>query len=338
MKTTKLKTFFQNPDNPQKYGDDDIAALVESIRKEPRTLGAAKIAFCTDYTATNGASYAGRRVVIAGNKRLQALQQIAREGGLRDPGDASAWLVSPQGDAPAAWFFDLTPLGPDARRHWLLESNIGRGEWDAEKLLAQFARDELADHFDDLDELLGGAGVKDSDEYGTDFSLPDGEKSEYGQMAFVVTEKQREEINFAVSLAPYCDGFSCVDNTNRNGAALSHIVREWLAGKVKEQRSYKEVEAAFRKLRTDLCAALKASGHKASDVDTLLGTNGMAGHYFGESQFMFPTREAFDKMRTIMPLDGMDYEQCKATEKEWHRVEMLAKKTTQAKERNEQSR
>ncbi len=157
MKTIKLKTFIENPDNPQKYGDDDIAALVESIRQEPRTLGAAKIAFCTDYTATNGASYAGRRVVIAGNKRLSALQEIARAGGLRDPGDADAWLVSPQGDAPAAWFFDLTPLGPDARRHWLLESNIGRGEWDAEKLLAQFTRDELSDHFDAeaLAEILG---------------------------------------------------------------------------------------------------------------------------------------------------------------------------------------
>ncbi len=183
MKTIKLKSFYQNPDNPQKYGDDDIAALVESIRKEPRTLGAAKIAFCTDYTATNGASYAGRRVVIAGNKRLQALKQIAADGGLKAPpqslnpsisqsrqsDNAPAWLVTPQGDAPAAWFFDLTPLGPDARRHWLLESNIGRGEWDAEKLLAQFTRDELSDHFEDLDELLGATQkLADSGEIDTD--------------------------------------------------------------------------------------------------------------------------------------------------------------------------
>lgn len=148
MKTINLGTLIQNPDNPQKYGDAEVNALVRSIKTEPRTLAASRIAYCAED---------GRRVVIAGNKRLQALQRIARDGGLRDPDDAGAWLVTPQGDAPAAWFFDLTPLGAEARRHWLLESNIGRGEWDAEKLLAQFTRDELADHFNgnDLDELLG---------------------------------------------------------------------------------------------------------------------------------------------------------------------------------------
>ena len=130
MKTIKLKSFTQNPDNPQRYGEGEIAALVESIRKEPRTLGAAKIAYCTDYTATNGESFAGRRVVIAGNKRLQALQEIAQGGGLKDPADAAAWLITPQGDAPAAWFFDLTPLGPDARRHWLQKSKGGASRED----------------------------------------------------------------------------------------------------------------------------------------------------------------------------------------------------------------
>jgi hypothetical protein len=241
-----------------------------------------------------------------------------------------AWLVSPAGDVPAEWFCDITFMTPEQRREFRLNTNISDGSFDAEKLLAQYTRDDLAALMsaDAIDELLG---VADKDEYGTDFTLPDGDKSEYGQMAFVVTEKQREEINFAVSLAPYCDGFSEVDNTNRNGAALSHIVREWLAGKEKEQRSYEEVEAAFRKLREDLCAALKASGRKASDVDALLGTNGMAGHYFGASQFMFPTREAFEKMATIMPLDDVDYQQCKATEKEYRRVEMLRKKNQAGK-------
>lgn len=55
-------------------------------------------------------------------------------------------------------------------------------------------------------------------------------------------------------------------------------------------------------LREVLRAALKASGRKAKDVDRLLGTNGMAGHYFGSSQWCFPTAEAYEKMRTILPL------------------------------------
>lgn len=334
-KTTKLSLYREDPDNVSTATDAEIARLAGKIRRNPRGLEAMRIAYVTDAPG-------GGRMVNTGNKRLRVLKQIAADGGLALDG---AWLVSPAGDVPAEWFCDITFMTPEQRREFRLNTNISDGSFDAEKLLAQYTRDDLAALMspDAIDELLGKIdtgddGVKDSDEYGTDFTLPDRDKSEYGQMAFVVTEKQRDEINFAVSLAPYCDGFSEVDNTNRNGAALSHIVREWFAGKVKEQRSFPEVEAAYRKLREDLCAALKKSGRKASDVDELLGTNGMAGHYFGASQFMFPTREAFDKMRTIMSLDSMDYEQCKATEKEWHRVKMLAKKITQAKERNEPCR
>ena len=47
--------------------------------------------------------------------------------------------------------------------------------------------------------------------------------------------------------------------------------------------------------------ALKEAGRTASDVDRLLGTKGMAGHYFGESQWALPTAEAYEKMRTIIP-------------------------------------
>lgn len=320
MKTVKLSTFIENPDNPQTVTAEDFALLVESLRTMPQTLAASKIAYVTDYTAVDGADLRGQRVVIAGNKRLRALKQLAA-----DHATSADGAIKFDGPLPAEWFYDLTPLGPDARRAWLVKSNVQSGEWDAEKLLALYDRDELGDLMGDAAAELLKNIAESPDAYGDDFTLPDGEKSPFGCMNFVVTEKQRNEINFAISLAKYCDGYDCTDNTNSNGAALTLIVRDWMAWQVKNERSYEEVEREYKKLREGLCAALKASGRKASEVDELLGTHGMAGHYFGESQFMFPTREAFEKMKTILPLT-MDYEASKLTEKEWHRVEMLRKK------------
>lgn len=63
---------------------------------------------------------------------------------------------------------------------------------------------------------------------------------------------------------------------------------------------YSEQEA--ERLRGILCEALEKSGKKRRDIDRLLGTNGMAGHYFGKSQWSFPTPEAYEKMRLILPL------------------------------------
>lgn len=54
-------------------------------------------------------------------------------------------------------------------------------------------------------------------------------------------------------------------------------------------------------MRLFLRKCLTDAGRKAKDVDNLLGTNGMAGHYFGASQWIFPTEEAYEKMRGIMP-------------------------------------
>lgn len=68
----------------------------------------------------------------------------------------------------------------------------------------------------------------------------------------------------------------------------------------------KKIKADVRKgkakdIREYMRNALKEAGRTASDVDRLLGTNGMAGHYFGESQWALPTEEAYEKMRTIIP-------------------------------------
>lgn len=54
-------------------------------------------------------------------------------------------------------------------------------------------------------------------------------------------------------------------------------------------------------LREELCRYLSESGKSRSDIDRILGTNGMAGHYFSKSQWEFPTEEKYEKIREACP-------------------------------------
>lgn len=56
-----------------------------------------------------------------------------------------------------------------------------------------------------------------------------------------------------------------------------------------------------------LLAALKDCGLTQAEVQRRLGTQ-MAGHYFGRSQWGFPTKEMYDKMRKFLPLLDKSYE------------------------------
>lgn len=68
-------------------------------------------------------------------------------------------------------------------------------------------------------------------------------------------------------------------------------------GKLQTQIKDREEE-----LRQYLCDAFRASGLKSQrEVGIRLGTN-MERHYFGRSQWEFPTEEAYKKMQTFMPL------------------------------------
>ena len=129
MKTLKLSLFIENPDNPQTVTDEAFEDLLKSVRESPETLEASRIAYCTDYVSPiTGVSYVGQRVVMAGNKRLRALKRIYGE----------------DGEVNAAYFFDLTPLGVEARRRWLVRSNIQTGEWETDLLMKLYSKDELS--------------------------------------------------------------------------------------------------------------------------------------------------------------------------------------------------
>ena len=56
------------------------------------------------------------------------------------------------------------------------------------------------------------------------------------------------------------------------------------------------------KLRAYLLEGLRKAGKTAAEVNRFLGTNGMARHYFGRSQWEFPTREVYIKLQSLLYL------------------------------------
>ena len=64
------------------------------------------------------------------------------------------------------------------------------------------------------------------DDFGEDFSLPDGDKPEIGVMTFTLHEKQKELVQYAMSLVAN-DVKETFGNTNKNGNALYEVVRQW---------------------------------------------------------------------------------------------------------------
>ena len=62
-----------------------------------------------------------------------------------------------------------------------------------------------------------------------------------------------------------------------------------------------DIERDEEELRQYLIDALKKSGLTQAEVQRRLGTQ-MAGHYFGRSQWAFPTQEMYEKMQEFMPL------------------------------------
>ena len=68
-----------------------------------------------------------------------------------------------------------------------------------------------------------------------------------------------------------------------------------------------KIKRNSEELRAYLVDGLKKAGKRPCDVDRYLGTKGMAGHYFGKSQWEFPTREIYIKLQSFLVLP-IEYE------------------------------
>ena len=73
--------------------------------------------------------------------------------------------------------------------------------------------------------------------------------------------------------------------------------------------NYEVARHVYAELREKLCRWRDEAGLKGTEVDKALGTVGMAGHYFGASQWTLPTREAWAVISRMMKERGVVVEE-----------------------------
>lgn len=112
----------ENPDNPSKASEEELNRLAGKLKRVPLGLTAMRIAYVTDAPG-------GGKMVISGNKRLRVLK--------RAYGDDA--------DLPDEYFQDVTAMSEAERHEFIIDANVSDGEWDLDRLLAQYTKQEMED-------------------------------------------------------------------------------------------------------------------------------------------------------------------------------------------------
>lgn len=80
-----------------------------------------------------------------------------------------------------------------------------------------------------------GVEIGVSDEFGTDFNLPGGDKAPFQQMTFTLADEQAEQIKNAISDIKETEEYKYAEtmgNENSNGNALYLIVAQWAGQRI----------------------------------------------------------------------------------------------------------
>ena len=145
-------------------------------------------------------------MILGGNMRFKALKELGYK------------------DVPEEWVKCADELTQDEKRRFIIEDNIPFGEWDWE-ILNEWDTEELKDWGLDMPQFISDMG------FGTDFSLPSGDKPPFQQMTFTLADEQAEQIKNAISDIKKTEEYKYVEtmgNENSNGNALYLIVMQWL--------------------------------------------------------------------------------------------------------------
>lgn len=144
-------------------------------------------------------------VVVIGHCRLLAAKQLKMK------------------EVPCVCVEDLTEEQVKALR--IVDNKSNESPWDFDILPDELAELDFSGF--DFDFGLEDEGEDYSpDEFGDEFSLPDGDKPEIGVMTFTLHQQQKSLIEYAISVVKD-NVFETFGNTNANGNALYEVVRQW---------------------------------------------------------------------------------------------------------------
>lgn len=144
-------------------------------------------------------------VVVIGHCRLLAAKQLKMK------------------EVPCVCVEDLTEEQVNALR--IVDNKSNESPWDFDILPDELAELDFSGF--DFDFGLETDGEDYSpDEFGNEFSLPDGDKPEIGVMTFTLHQEQKSLIEYAISIVKD-NVFETFGNTNANGNALYEVVRQW---------------------------------------------------------------------------------------------------------------
>lgn len=138
-------------------------------------------------------------IILGGNMRFKA----SKEAGLKE--------------VPVK----IVDWSEEKQREFVIKDNVSGGDWDWDLLANEWDAEELDAWGLDLPKEWG-------QEYGEEFSLDDSDKSDYGQMTFMLAEQQQDVIKEAIAKAKTIGG-ETYGNDNSNGNALYWIVEQWLS-------------------------------------------------------------------------------------------------------------
>lgn len=141
----ELSALRENPDNPQTVTEDEFGKLRDSMRRIHGFLRTRPLLVEEDGT------------IKCGNKRFRALVK----NGVKV--------------VPADYVRRLSDYTPEEVREFILQDNLQRGDWDVDKLLAQYSTDELkalGGGFNELIAEFAARGAESEFEYSSKIEAP----------------------------------------------------------------------------------------------------------------------------------------------------------------------